>query len=97
MYAIAFAILYTFHGKETVVSMDVMGIIKVYASAKLMFVIVNSLSDLLGLYIFLPSTIHYSGHSIIYGLCKSHGHLQAGKKELVLSFHLILTFWKNSD
>ena len=85
VYAITFALLYYFARKESVVSLDLIGIAKVWTSAVLMFVIVDYVSDLMGLRIlYLPMYV-VLGALIYMGLARGMGIFRRENKELILS------------
>ena len=85
VYAVAFVILYYFAKKESLISFDSWGMLKVWGSAIAMFVVVNYASDFVGLnVIYLPAyillgTVVYVGSAKLIGIFKSEN------KELILS------------
>lgn len=85
VYAITFLILYYVARKESVVSMDMIGIAKVWAASIIMFIIVDLISDLLGLHIIYLPVYILTGALIYIGLAKAMGIFKRENKELILS------------
>ncbi len=85
VYAITFVILFYFAKKESVLSMDMIGLVKVWTSAILMFVSVVVLSNYIGLrVIYLPLYV-ILGAFIYIGLARFIGIFKGENKELILS------------
>lgn len=86
VYAVTFAILFYFAKKESVISIDARGMLTVWASAIIMFVVVDYLSYIMGLsIIYMPAYI-LLGAVIYVGLAKVIGIFKNENKELILSF-----------
>ena len=85
VYAVTFAILYFFAKRESLISIDVWGMLKVWGSAATMFVTVDYISNFTGLrIIYLPVYILF-GALIYVGLAKMIGIFKSENKELILS------------
>ena len=85
VYAVTFAILYYFAKRESLISFDAWGMLKVWISAIAMFVVVDYVSDIAGLrIIYLPAYI-LLGAVIYIGLARLIGIFRNENKELILS------------
>lgn len=95
VYAVTFAILYYFAKRESLISFDAWGMLKVWISAIAMFVVVDYVSDIAGLrIIYLPAYI-LLGAVIYIGLARLIGIFRNENKELILSlFPSKLVFFK---
>ena len=85
VYVITFGILYYFARKEGVVSFDISGILKVWASSILMFLMVDYFSVLFGSHIYLLPFYIVLGGAIYIGFAKIFRIFKRENKELVLS------------
>ena len=85
VFALTFGMMYYFARKESVASMDLIGISKIWVSAILMFIIVDYLSDFIGLKtLYLPGYIAF-GALIYMVLARAMGIFRRENKELILS------------
>lgn len=85
VYAVTFIILYYFAKKESIISIDALGMLKVWGSAIVMFAVVDYISGFTGLrIIYLPAYI-LLGAVIYIGLAKLVGIFKSDNKELILS------------
>ena len=85
VYPITFVILYYFAKKESLIYFDVSGMLKVWGSAILMFIVVDYASDLIGFnVIYLPAYI-ILGAVVYVGLAKLMRIFKSENKDLILS------------
>ena len=85
VYAVTFVILYYFAKRESLIYIDTWGMLKVWISAIAMFIVVDYISELLGLnVIYLPVYI-LLGAVIYVGMAKLLVIFKSENKELILS------------
>lgn len=85
VYGVTFTLLYYFAKKESLVSLDGVGMLKVWGSAIVMFIIVDLVSEYIGLNVlYLPAYI-VLGTIIYVGLARLVGIFRSENKELILS------------
>lgn len=82
---ITFSILYYFARKEGVVSFDISGILKVWVSSTLMFLIVDYVSNLFGPHIYLLPFYIALGAALYIGFARLFRIFKVENKELILS------------
>ncbi len=85
VFAISFATLYYFARKESVVSFDIYGILKVWVSAILMFILVAYVSVLFGSNIYLLPIYIFFGAALYFGIVRTWGIFKRENKDLILS------------
>ena len=85
VYAITFLILYYVARKESVASMDMTGIAKVWAASIIMFIIVDFLSDILGLHIIYLPVYILIGAFLYIGIAKIMNIFKRDDKQLILA------------
>ena len=85
VFAITFSTLYYFARKESLVSFDILGLLKVWISAVIMFAIVDGASDIFGLSAYMLLFYILLGVLVYVGLAKVLRVFGRKNRELVLS------------
>ena len=85
VYAITFVILYYVAKRESVVSMDMTGIVKIWVASIIMFITVGLISDLLGLHIIYLPVYILMGAFVYIGLAKVMNIFKRDDKQLILA------------